>query len=102
MNIEWTKEFPVSHERGAFKILISKHGDSNHYASLLHYEKRTAFNVMAKEGLMRFALHTEFGASEQEALDNLRAWVSRELPGKCVIGEVPKMREISQTVALGN
>jgi hypothetical protein len=94
MTIQWTKDLPVSHERGIFKILVSKHGDTTYYASLLYYEKKAA--------KMRFELHTEFGASDQEAIDKIKSWIDQELPGNYSVGAPsPRMKPMGITVRLG-
>jgi hypothetical protein len=93
MTIQWTRDLPVSHERGVFKILVSKHGDTSYHASLLYYTKM--------EAVMDFELHTEFGVSEQEAIDKVRAWIDQELPGQYSVGKAPpKMRSMGITVRL--
>jgi len=80
--IEWTKGFRVHHERGEFKLFVSKHRGSGFYACLLYYQKRQDPSVSPPQGILEFTVQTEFAPSDQLAIDNIETWMKKSLPGE--------------------
>jgi hypothetical protein len=87
--IKWTKTYEVSHEKEAFKAFTSEHESKHFYATILYFERKTAFNVFGDDkGGLDFKHQTFYGASETEALDKLKAWLQQHLPGKYELREL--------------
>ena len=88
--IKWTKTFDVKHEKGSFRMFVSEHQSERTYATILHFDRRGSFDVLAQEqdkGSIDFKYHTVSGKNEEEAVKFLKDWIDKNLGKKYSVDE---------------
>jgi hypothetical protein len=76
-HIEWTKEFHLDHQKGAFKIYISCHKNKQMFGGIVYYEKSGSFTKDNAE--IDLKLHNIIGQDESSLLDLCKKWVDENL-----------------------